>query len=254
MPKGVYVNPPIRWTDELREEFVAFVPGHVESEIVEHMAPLIGFTPTVAQIAAAKVRFGVKSGTHGGRFAKGHESHNKGRSWDEYMPKESQEACRRGQFKRGNVSGRAAQLEAEVGAERVNDDGYIDVKVLGGRGNWRRNWKPKHVVVWEQANGREVPKGHIVRFRDGDKRNFDPANLALVSKADNALLNKYNIGGSCDLDVALALIRLKREVYAAENSKVCAECGKAFVADNKNLKRCKECRKKNHYRGRRKNV
>jgi HNH endonuclease len=69
-----------------------------------------------------------------------------------------------------------------IGTERYRASegtkGLVRVKV-GSRGKRSQQWRPKHQVVWERANGRKVPAGFRVIFRDGDKRNFDPANLAL---------------------------------------------------------------------------
>ena len=41
------------------------------------------------------------------------------------------------------------------------------------------HWQSKHSLLWEQHHGRKVPKGHIVMFADGDRRNFDINNLML---------------------------------------------------------------------------
>jgi hypothetical protein len=41
-------------------------------------------------------------------------------------------------------------------------------------------WVSKAQFVWEQANGREWPKGHRSMFADGDRLNFDPENIVPV--------------------------------------------------------------------------
>ena len=66
-----------------------------------------------------------------------------------------------------------------VGSERVDKDGYLVVKVAEGR----RNWKPKHHI------GLDVPKSHKVIFIDGNKRNFAPNNLRVVSNAEMMKMN-----------------------------------------------------------------
>lgn len=40
------------------------------------------------------------------------------------------------------------------------------------------NWRSKHVLVWEAAHG-PVPKGHMVIFLNGDRRDYGLENLAL---------------------------------------------------------------------------
>lgn len=42
--------------------------------------------------------------------------------------------------------------------------------------------------VWEQHYG-PIPSGHVIRHRDGNTLNDDPANLECISKAANALRN-----------------------------------------------------------------
>ncbi|MEN6487843.1 MAG: HNH endonuclease [Smithella sp.] len=64
------------------------------------------------------------------------------------------------QFKKGNKPANWVP----IGTERTNRDGYVEVKIADGRLN--KNWKAKHIFIWETANG-PVPKGHVVIFGDG---------------------------------------------------------------------------------------
>lgn len=73
-----------------------------------------------------------------------------------------------------------------IGSERVDRDGYIFVKVSD------KKWIPKHRYLWEQQNG-PVPKNHVVLFANGDKRDFHPDNLVLVSRAQLAVMNKNKL-------------------------------------------------------------
>jgi len=76
-----------------------------------------------------------------------------------------------------------------IGSERVlqysSGREYADVKI------GHRTWVRKHVLIWEQANGKKVPKGHVVIFADGNSRNFTLDNLLLVSKAELAVMNSF---------------------------------------------------------------
>ena len=69
-----------------------------------------------------------------------------------------------------------------VGHERVSKEGYLLRKVTD-TGVTRRDYRPVHHLVWQEA-GREIPPGHALVFRDGDKRNFDINNLELVTRAE----------------------------------------------------------------------
>lgn len=70
----------------------------------------------------------------------------------------------------------------DVGAEKMHM-GYVWVKTA--EGGWPAAWRPKHHVVWRNANGgAEIPAGHIVAFKDGNSKNFDPSNLELTTRAE----------------------------------------------------------------------
>lgn len=85
-------------------------------------------------------------------------------------------------FKPGEISGAAAQNMLPIGTERVTKDGIIMRKVAEGMGR-RRDWRPVHVLVWEEHNG-PLPDGHAVIFADGDRGNFAPDNLLCLSRAE----------------------------------------------------------------------
>lgn len=71
-----------------------------------------------------------------------------------------------------------------IGYERTHVDGYIMVKVAEPN-----KFRLKHHVEWEKVNG-PVPEGHVIRFKDGNKRNTDVSNLICVKFGVNAILNK----------------------------------------------------------------
>jgi hypothetical protein len=71
--------------------------------------------------------------------------------------------------------------------------GSVTIRTRHKRGGDRRAWvkidepnvwKPRAVVVWEQANG-PIPRGMIVHHDDRDTLNDDIANLSLESRADH---------------------------------------------------------------------
>ena len=76
-----------------------------------------------------------------------------------------------------------------VGSERVNSDGFHQVKVTD-TGYPPRDWVMKSVIEWEKVHGK-VPENHILRFRDGDRSNCAPENLLLVSRQENAVMNRW---------------------------------------------------------------
>lgn len=69
-----------------------------------------------------------------------------------------------------------------LGAERIYA-GYLQRKVKLDGPHWQR-WVFVHVIEYEKHYGR-VPAGHMVTFKDGNRANLSPDNLALISIADN---------------------------------------------------------------------
>ncbi|HET8799663.1 MAG TPA: HNH endonuclease signature motif containing protein [Marinobacter sp.] len=112
-------------------------------------------------------------------------------------------------------AGQRPQTWTPIGTETIDKDGYLKRKVRDDAppGMSRKNWKFVHVLKWEEYNGRPVPPKHIVRLKDGNKRNFAPENLALISMGENAVLNKLFAmpdppPGGFDVLLNLARIRM----------------------------------------------
>lgn len=197
------------WSPERDQWLRDYVPGHSQAETMEAFRERFGVPIALGQLKDRKVALGIRSGTHGGRFQKGVAPSNKGRRWDEYMSPDSQSRSRATQFRRGQLP----HNTLPIGSERVSKDGLIEVKVAmrpSGRVS-HDNWVPKHRLVWERANGRKVPEGSMVVFLDGDKRNFDPDNLAVETRAERAVMahNGITYSDGASHDVALAIARLR---------------------------------------------
>lgn len=208
--EGYVSHPPTFWTPDKRAWFIAFVPGHEEREISAEHERLYGTPLTETQIGNAKTKFGVKSGTHGGYFKKGHISSNKGKTWDEIgHSEEARERMRATQFKKGDLPHNA--LDKPIGTERVNRDGYIEVKVAMRKSHARcnDNWKAKHRMVYEQHHG-SIPEGCQIVFADGDKRNFDPDNLVAVPRSLWSTIRYlgFQYSDAESLETAMALAKL----------------------------------------------
>lgn len=115
-------------------------------------------------------------------FEKGHVPKNKGKK----MSAKQYEKASHTMFKKGNVPANRIPL----GTEKERADGYVWVKIQDGKLN--KNWKMKHILIWEKEHG-PLQEGEIVIFLDGNTRNFDIENLAAVSKAVNVRLNQNHL-------------------------------------------------------------
>lgn len=78
---------------------------------------------------------------------------------------------------------RPNSLRRPIGSERVDKHGCIIVKI--GEDN---KWRLKHHIVYEDYYGDKVEKLDRIIFLDGNKRNFDPKNLAKVSPEEQMFL------------------------------------------------------------------
>ena len=237
--------PRIEWRKhpEYAEFLVGCIPGHSEAEIRKAFLDRFGIELTESQIGNFKQKSGVKSGTVGGRFERGHVSANKGRPQSEWMPPESIERTKATRFKPGRVPHNA--LGKGIGYERVGKDGYIEVKVKDGlQGEANDNFEFKHRVVWERANGRKLRKGEVVLFADGDRLNFDPANLVVATRAENIALMRMGRPYSDreTLESALAVARLRMGVSRAElRPRACRRCGEEFAPRYARQRTCDVC-------------
>lgn len=116
------------------------------------------------------------------RFTKGMIPRNKGKK----MSSDVYERCKGTMFKKGQ---KPVNFKP-VGSERVNVDGYVEIKVANPR-----TWKLKHRVIWEEANG-PIPPGYNVQFKNRNALDVRLENLYLISKADqmkneNSLVARY---------------------------------------------------------------
>ena len=138
------------------------------------------------QISSTMKRYGILTGRDG-RFQPGQQSHNKGKKG--YCAP----GAEKGWFKPGQVP----KNYKPIGTERINADGYVDVKIADPN-----KWRQKHLLIWEEAHG-PVPDGHVVIFGDGNKLNVQLDNLILITRSQLVRLNQLGlIGASVELTKA----------------------------------------------------
>jgi len=118
-----------------------------------------------------------------GRFKKGLVPHNKGNA-DFYhnMPEEVKERVKRGHFPKGNEPMNTAEKDGTIRIRHEGTRPYQYIRLS------KSKWRPLHQVIWEAENGPQ-PKGHVVRFRDGNTLNTCLENLQLISRSENMKLN-----------------------------------------------------------------
>lgn len=112
-------------------------------------------------------------------------------------------------FKKGRVN---LNKGNPLGTESIDKHGQIVVKVRNDGKTYRKNWKLKKVVVWEQHYG-EKPKDMMVLSLDGNEMNFDISNLMLIETGENLWLHKTGYANAEPEVIISALyyLRLKRQ-------------------------------------------
>jgi hypothetical protein len=144
------------------------------------------------------------------RFRPGHIPANLGRKG--YCPPGSE----KGWFRPGH----RPWTYKPVGTERINSDGYVDVRIHNPSGKPWKNWKAKHRIIWEKAYGK-IPRGRVIIFADGDKLNLALDNLIMVSRSELAVMNNCGLIskdgdltriGKSIADIKLVIAKRKREM------------------------------------------
>ena len=166
------------YPDEVRKFIQVNYVGTGHQAMADLLNQAFGTSYTKDQMKAYYARFKLDSGLKG-YFQKGHVPFNKGM-------KGLQQGGEETQFKPGHKP----VNWVPVGSERINADGYVDVKIQDGK--LQKNWKPKHIIIWEKANG-PVPDGHVLIFADGDRLNVTLDNLILVSRRELAVMNRRGL-------------------------------------------------------------
>jgi hypothetical protein len=121
-----------------------------------------------------------------------------------YRPPKGTHGSPKTEFKPGHRPGNWRP----VGSERINIEGYIEVKTAEPR-----TWRLKHRVVWEAAHG-PIPAGHLIIFADGNRQNCTLDNLVCISNRQNLILNHKNIHGA-DLESVRTAALIADVIHAA---------------------------------------
>ena len=187
-----------KYTQDEIEFFKKFVSGHSYKEIQAAFIEKFGWEITISQIKSSVARYKLNTGRTG-RFEKGSKPWNKGM-------KGTFKGSEKGWFKKGNIP----KNRRPVGSERINVDGYIEIKVAEPN-----KWKLKHRCIWEQQYGK-LKETDIITFLDGNKLNLDIKNLVCISRNEHLRLNRDMLR-SDDADITKAGISIVKLGIAIKN-------------------------------------
>lgn len=210
----------IKWTEEKIDFLRQNAPRTPLKDLCIRFNNRFQTDATLDSISNALRKNKIYIGVNTGRFKKGQPALNKGKTWDEYMPKESQERCRKTCFQKGKNINNNHYHYRTIGDEKIVD-GYVEVRIETineNREKGGRYWKPKHHIVYEEHYG-PIPKGYVCIFLDGNKRNFDISNLAIITKNQNKILNKNHLRSENPTITKAAVTISKLEEKANERRK-----------------------------------
>lgn len=201
-----------RYTKAERKFMLEYVPGHSYREIQAAFTEKFGWEISTGQVKGYIANHGLHTGRDG-RFRKGQVPPNKGKKGS------CAAGCEKSWFRKGNIPAN----HRPVGSERVNVDGYIEIKT-----EEPNKWRQKQKVVWEAVYGK-VPKGCLLIFRDNDKKNTNIENLMLIDRKTHAVLNHT---GLCRYrgefkETAVKIAELKISASQAKKRKTGSKQGQA---------------------------
>lgn len=168
------------WTQEEIDTLSRLYPNHYAREIAEILgrgissihckAQSLGLESSREKIQRTGYESSKSPASIAARFQKGSVPLNKGKKVSPEVYSKMQPTM----FKKGQTP----VNHRDVGSERVNVDGYIEIKVAEPN-----RWRLKHRVIWEQANG-SIPKGYNVQFKNHNRQDCRIENLYIISKAE----------------------------------------------------------------------
>ena len=205
-----------KWKQQEIDTLTRMYPNHYAREIADILgrglssihckASSLGLESSLEKIQRVGYETSKKPSSIATRFQNGSVPLNKGKKVSPEVYSKIQPTM----FKKG----RTPVNHRDVGAERVNVYGYIEIKVAEPN-----SWRLKHRVIWEQVNG-AIPKGFNVQFKNHNPLDCRIENLYLISKAEQmAKENSFYAKYPKDIQ---EIIRLKgvvnRAIHKAEKN------------------------------------
>lgn len=201
-PRAIRKDSPSRqYPQEIRDYIFGNYVGCGPKDMADRLNRTFGTSYTREQLKGYYANHGLNSGTTS-RFQKGHVPFTKGKHIGELIRDPvALENFRRHQFGKGN----RPKNWSPVGTERRRKgcDEYVYVKVAEPN-----VWEQKQRVVWRQIHG-DIPEGMMVSFLDGDRTNFSPENLFLITNQENGHLGATHARTS-DADITKGRVLVYR--------------------------------------------
>lgn len=208
-----------RYTDEEKKFLKEFAPGHSWQEIIDTFRNRFGVELSVHRLSAVLCEYGIRTNT------RDKYTEEEKLFLQEYIPvhtrKETISAYRKRfgkelsyielnnfmQYYHISADHERSRRKKPVLSETVAKDGYVYIKISGEPVKWIK----KHRYIWEQTYG-EIPEGFLHAFADGNRKNCELANLRLISKRTQGIMNMTRLSkvGKEYFDTAVMIAELKQ--------------------------------------------
>lgn len=177
-----------RYANTATSELLELLPGRKIGMIYQH-ARILGLKKSdefLKSEAAGRIqKGGLTPGQVRNQFKKGHKPWNAGIDYKAVLSNEAIEGMAKTQFKKGarpvtaHAPGTIFPIKDSKGKE------YLFISMEG------RSYMPYHVYLWIEVHG-PVPKGCVIRFKDGNQFNCVLENLLCLTRSENMKMNSYH--------------------------------------------------------------
>ena len=195
-----------------------WLPAQPRRLTAARFAERFGWELSEGQMSNFCTRHGLRGAPNEGRFRPGHVPWTAGKKGTGAVKPNS------GSFRPGSTPANRLPLWSERWRTRKNGGRELVLKVPGKRYHTltikeNTRWERKAVVIWKMAFGPLPASGRVVHL-DGDPANCHLENLACISGAELALLNRHcpPAAGPEAEPARIALARLMDRLHARKAS------------------------------------
>jgi len=146
------------------------------------------------------------------RFQKGYSPPNKGKKQTEYMSPEGIERTLATRFKKG---------QTPINTMKDGDITFRKRRKRNAQGFFYRlakgKWIPLAQKIWMDNFG-PIPKGGVIRLKDGNPLNCEPENLELITRKENMLKNSIQNYPQELIPIVKLNAKLKKQIKEYEHN------------------------------------
>lgn len=208
MPKGTVQH---KYTAEEHQFILDHTEGITSVELAELFYGRYGVRISARAFNSYRKRHGLKCGVNC-QFKKGAAPINKGKKQTEFMTADGIKRSSVTRFKKGQVS----INHRPVGSERINVDGYCEIKVAEPN-----KWKLRGRAVYEVEYG-PISKGHKLVHINGNSVDDRLENLVVLTNSEMARLNQSKLmckGDTESNQVAINVAKLADKIGRLKKGK-----------------------------------